>query len=420
MKKKYIFIVFLSFLFSIGCKSLLTVTEGEFTPSVSLNELVTPETDLKSKIGKGSLEDQFTREAEALIKAKEADLSSYYENYLDSLKVKLKDSGSVKIKGYEGFLVNILSSEIKDDTIYLANIVAETESKGTPISFQYNALKNENFYFEIECLKNNALSELLYGGIDVEFIEGAEVRYQYFDLKKKDKIKGSFKVLEDNPVVLNVTKSGFSKGAIKVKVKKTLGSNLIVEKVTDSLKKTQMVIKEVADTLYHLVDEKQYTLAPQLDITNGHQLTMPLLVEDLDNLLGWGFWIGLNETDVENYAKLLEELPEEPLKIFAHSELVKSGLSLRLPQTQNENLIINFRNFSKDKLSLNSTGTYSFFSVDSLSKDIKGELRITNLSKLYDYMITVKTVGVNIVKSKVEQEETTYTINEYINISVVE
>jgi hypothetical protein len=58
--------------------------------------------------------------------------------------------------------------------------------------------------------------------------------------------------------------------------------------------------------------------------------------------------------------------------------------------------------------------------VDSLSKDIKGELRITNLSKLYDYMITVKTVGVNIVKSKVEQEETTYTINEYINISVVE
>ena len=112
MKKKYIFIVFLSFLFSIGCKSLLTVTEGEFTPSVSLNELVTPETDLKSKIGKGSLEDKFTREAEALIKAKEADLSSYYENYLDSLKVKLKDSGSVKIKGYEGFLVNILSSEI--------------------------------------------------------------------------------------------------------------------------------------------------------------------------------------------------------------------------------------------------------------------------------------------------------------------
>ena len=181
-----------------------------------------------------------------------------------------------------------------------------------------------------------------------------------------------------------------------------------------------MVVREVADTLYHLVDEKQYTLAPQLDITNTHQLTMPLLVEDIDNLLGWGFWIGLNEADVADYTKLLEEYPEEPLKIFAQSELVKSGLSVQLPHTQDENLIVNFRNYSKDKLSLNSTETYSFFSADSLSNDFKGELRITNLSKLYDYMITVKTVGVNIVISKVEEQETTYTLNEYINISVVE
>ena len=420
MKKKFTYLLVFSFFFSKGCKSLLTSTEADFTPSVSLDELVSPETDLKSSGVGGSLEEKFSREAEALIRANEADLSAYYENYLDSLKVKLKDSGSVKIKGYEGFLINILSNEIKNDTIYLANLVTQTESQGNPLCFQYSALKNDNFYFEIECLKNNALSELIYGGIDIEFVEGAEVRYQHFDLKKNDKIKGSFKVLEDNPVTFNITKRGASKGAIKVKVKKTLGTNLIVEKVTDSLEKTQMVVREVADTLYHLVDEKQYTLAPQLDITNTHQLTMPLLVEDIDNLLGWGFWIGLNEADVADYTKLLEEYPEEPLKIFAQSELVKSGLSVQLPYTQDENLIVNFRNYSKDKLSLNSTETYSFFSADSLSNDFKGELRITNLSKLYDYMITVKTVGVNIVISKVEEQETTDTLNEYINISVVE
>ena len=80
---------------------------------------------------------------------------------------------------------------------------------------------------------------------------------------------------------------------------------------------------------------------------------------------------------------------------------------------------INFKNSSSDALSLNSTKTYSFFSSDSLSQDYKGELLITNKSKLYDYMITVKTVGVNVIKSKVEEEETTYTLNEYINISVV-
>jgi hypothetical protein len=34
-------------------------------------------------------------------------------------------------------------------------------------------------------------------------------------------------------------------------------------------------------------------------------------------------------------------------------------------------------------------------------------------------MITLKMVGVNVVKSKVEQEETNYMLNEFINISVV-
>ena len=316
-------------------------------------------------------------------------------------------------------MVDILSDQLKNDTVYLANLVTHTESKGTPLSFQYSALKNDKFYFEIECLKNNVLSELIYGGIDIEFIEGAEVRYQHYDLKKKDKIKGSFKVLDDNPVIFNITKKGFTKGALKVKVKKTLGSNLIVEKITDSLEETKMVVKQVADTIYHLVDEKQYTLAPQLDITNGHQLTMPLSVDDLDNLLGWGFWIGLNEKDIENYTKLFEQNSDDPLKLFAKSELTKVGLNLQLPYSLDENLIINFKNSSGDALSLNSTKTYSFFSSDSLSQDYKGELRITNKSKLYDYMITVKTVGVNVIKSKVEEEETTYTLNEYINISVV-
>ncbi|MDA7778068.1 hypothetical protein N9H57_01680 [Flavobacteriaceae bacterium] len=418
MTKYHFFIFFACLLLTLGCKSLLSPTEAEFKPSLSLDALAVPQADMSSVDG-ASLEDTFAKEAEALIKAKEADLSSYYENYLDSLKVKLKDSGSVKIKGYEGFLVNILSDQIKNDTVYLANLVTKTDTKGTPLSFQYSALKNDKLYFEIECLKNNGLSELLFGGIDIEFVEGAEVRYQHFDLKKRDKIIGSFKVLEDNPVILNITKRGYTKAALKVKVKKTLGTNLIVEKVTDSLEQTQMVVKEVSDTIYHLVDEKQYTLAPQLDITNGHQLTMPLLVEDLDNLLGWGFWIGLNEGDVKKYNDLLMFYPEDPLKLFARSELVKNGYLVLLPVTEDENLVVNFKNLSEDKLSLNSTETYGFFSSDSLSNDYKGELRITNRSKLYDYMITVKTVGVNVVKSKVEEEETTYTLNEYINISVV-
>ena len=301
----------------------------------------------------------------------------------------------------------------------MANLVTKTETKGTPLSFQYTGLKNDNFYFEIECLKNNGLSELIFGGVDIEFVEGDQVRYQYFDLKKKDKIKGSFKVLNDNPVIFNVTKKGYTKSSLKVKVKKTLGSNLIVERVIDSLEENQMVIKEVSDTIYHLVDEKQYNLAPLLDITNPHKLKIPLFIDNLENLLGWGYWVGISKSDIDNYSQLYELIFDEPLKLFAKSELIKTSSKFTLPKTLNENLKIDFKNNSNDSISLNSTISYSFFKTDSLSKPLKGELRITNLSKLYDYMITLKTVGVNIVKSKVQEEETTYKLNEYINISVI-
>jgi hypothetical protein len=180
-----------------------------------------------------------------------------------------------------------------------------------------------------------------------------------------------------------------------------------------------MVIKEVSDTIYHLVDEKQYNLAPLLDITNPHKLKIPLVIDNLENLLGWGYWVGISKSDIDNYSQLYELIFDEPLKLFAKSELIKTSSKFTLPKTLNENLKIDFKNNSSDSISLNSTISYSFFKTDSLSKPLKGELRITNLSKLYDYMITLKTVGVNIVKSKVQEEETTYKLNEYINISVI-
>jgi len=418
MYRKYFYIIFIYFLAITGCKSLLNTSEPGFTPSESLETLSVPDTQLKNNLDT-NLEDKYSREAESLIKAKEADLSLYYENYLDSLRIKLKDSGAVRIKGYEGFLVNILSDQVKGDTIYLANLVTETNNKGVPLSFQYSALKNDRFYFEIECIKNNALSELIYGGVDIEFIEGGEVRFQHFDLNKKDKIKGSFKVLEDNPIVFNVTKGGFFKGALKVNVKKTLGSKLIVEKIKDSIEDTRMVVKEVADTIYHLIDEKQYTLAPRLDLTNIHQLKMPLIVEELDNVLGWAFWVGLTKSDRDEYVKLNELIMDEPLMQFAKAELMKVTSFFQLPQTLDDNIVVDFQKKSNDVSSLNSTETYSFFKSDSLSPVYKGELRITNQSKIYDFLVTVKMVGVNIVKSRVEVEETTYRLSEYFNISVL-
>lgn len=417
---KYIY-NFIIFLLLLGCKSLVGVAEGEEIPasSFSLDNISSPQRpQISSDIDLSN--NKFKREAEALLKSEKKDLEEYYKNYLDSIKIKLLDSGKVKIKGYEDFLVDILSDQIENDTVYLANLYTETDNKGTPLSFQYDALQNDIFFFEIECMRLNTLSGLVFGGVDIEFLEGSQTRFQHFNLSKADKVNGSFKVIADNPVVLNIVKKGYTKASLKVTIKKVLGANLIVERTKDSVEEVKTVIREVSDTLYHLIDEKQYSLAPQLDLTKGHEIEVPLIVDELDNVIGWGFWVGLNQSDSKNYERLSELLASEPLALFAKTELTKTASPFSLPHSEEDNLNINFSNYSKDTLSLNSLDTYQFFKTDSLADKNKGKLTIKNKSKLYNYLITLKTIAVNIKKSKVQEEQTTYKRNEYINISLLE
>ena len=81
----FLFLIYVALL--SGCKSILSPIEDDFKPSSSLDELSVPQTSLNTTNG-NLLEDKFRQEVEALIKTKEEDLSSYYENYLDSLKLK--------------------------------------------------------------------------------------------------------------------------------------------------------------------------------------------------------------------------------------------------------------------------------------------------------------------------------------------
>ena len=404
----------------LGCKSLVAVTDGEeiSASSFSIDNISSPEVT-KNNLDLELSDTKFKREAEALLKSEKKNLEDYYKNYLDSVRTKLLDSGTVKIKGYEDFLVDILSDEIKNDTVYLSNLYTETNNKGNPLSFQYDALQNDIFFFEIECMSLNGLSKLISGGVDIEFLEGDQTRFQHFNLSKKDKVSGSFKVIADNPVVFNIIKKGYSKASLKVNIKKILGTNLIVERTKDSIEEVRTVIREISDTLYHLIDDKQYTLAPQLDLTKGHEVEIPMIVNELDNVIGWGFWVGLNNLDSENYRKLSEIIAEEPLMLFAKTELTKTASRFSLPHSDVENLRVKFLNNSQDTLSLNSFDTYRFFKSDSLSNKSKGKLTIKNNSKLYDHLITLKSIAVNIKKSKIQEEQISYKRNEYITISLI-
>ena len=56
---------------------------------------------------------------------------------------------------------------------------------------------------------------------------------------------------------------------------------------------------------------------------------------------------------------------------------------------------------------------------NSLNYVNTGKLKIENKSKIYDYLITLKAVAVNIQKSKIQEEQKFYTFDEYINISLL-
>ena len=80
MLKNHFFLFLTSVALLSACKTLLSPIEDDFKPSLSLDELSVPETDLSITNG-NSLEDKFKEEVDALIKTKQEDLSSYYENY---------------------------------------------------------------------------------------------------------------------------------------------------------------------------------------------------------------------------------------------------------------------------------------------------------------------------------------------------
>ena len=87
--------------------------------------------------------------------SKEQSTTYYDEEHMDSVRQVLIDSGSVKVNMIEGILLkDYLPDEQNSDTIYLANLFSETDTKGNPISFQYEVKKNDLILFSFENIKS--------------------------------------------------------------------------------------------------------------------------------------------------------------------------------------------------------------------------------------------------------------------------
>jgi hypothetical protein len=170
------------------------------------------------------------------------------------------------------------------------------------------------------------------------------------------------------------------------------------------------VVEEVVDTLFAKVEEKKYSLSPRLDITHISRMDFPIEIDDVDNLIGWGYWLGLSEDDLEKYKILAENDPEmEPLISFIKSELNIIESHTYLPRAENSDVYLQINKLVTDTPSLNTAKNYGFFNCKEVSPSQKAKIYLANRSKLYQHEISLLVVAVNVEHSQKEIEKEFYT-----------
>ena len=322
---------------------------------------------------------------------------------LDSLKQKLQTDGTITVGSADAYLIDYLRTEQAPDTIFLANLHVETGKRGIPIAFQYQVNKNDQIFFEFENQKSKKIQK-------IEIIEGNESRFNHVNLKKKKKVKGSLTIQSDNTMTINVLKKGFFRSVVKMKIRKlSKAKEYSIKMVKDTLIETRTVVQEVIDTLFTKIDEKKYSLSPRLDITHASRIDFPISIDEVDNLIGWGYWIGLDQEDINNYDALAQtDLDAEPLIGFIKSELNLREDFVYLPRAQNPNLNLQMNKWVSDTPGLNNAKNFGYFSSDANSQNQKATIFVVNKSKLYSYDISLMVVAVNLEYSKKEVEKEFY------------
>lgn len=337
--------------------------------------------------------------------------------YLDSLKNVLKETNQVLIEKNKIKYLKHLKPSLEVDTIYLANLYAKTENKSIPISYEYPVNEGDELIFEIQNIRSKKINSIV-------FKEGNTIRNATSDLKRNKIYKASFISNSNNLVSINITKKGFFKSDFKLLMKVIPAKEkYLLEEVYDSVPLVKKQIEIIQDTVYTIIDDRNMKLSSSLNLLKQNVINMPVSIQldTLNQLIGWGYWVGVGDQILERYNNL-KSVDEnmEPLITFGKNELLRRPISYEIPTTLNNDIstkpILN-ANYTKG---LNSNNFNSFY--DYQLKDIinpVASLLIENKSKLYEYLISVKILAVYIRKSKQEVDKEIYTPKSYYKLSKV-
>ena len=218
-------------------------------------------------------------------------LNLQQQNKLDSIYSILISEKEVLIDFEDRELYDNLIYKNLNDTTFLTNIYMKTPTDGSPVSYQYNVLKGDEIYYSFENIGKSKIEE-------VSILEGDTYRFVKQKFPKKSKQSGKIRIINDNPLTLNVINNGFFKNKglfgsnLKISLKKVSPLNINYEEVYDSLPSEQIVIKVLNDTIYNSIYNESLVLKPILDITGKSELIVPLDIDpEGKELVGWGYWV---------------------------------------------------------------------------------------------------------------------------------
>ena len=103
-------------------------------------------------------------------------------------------------------------------------------------------------------------------------------------------------------------------------------------------------------------------------------MDFPIEINDVDNLVGWGYWLGLGQDDLQKYKTLAQSDNEKGTLIsFIKSELSISENHTYLPRAEQIQMCIYRLKKLVDPPSLNTAKNYGYFSCEDSSPPQKAK-----------------------------------------------
>ena len=331
---------------------------------------------------------------------------------IDSIANKLIENKEVILPiKFKDVVENIDQNSIVD-TVFLTNIFTKSPTGGVPLNYQYDVKKNDIIIYEFNNKNINKIEE-------IKIVEGNATRLLLGNFKGNSKESGVFRVLADNKLMLNISNDKFLKNLglfrskIKVSMKKVSSSLRIkTEIINDTVFKKNKVIEEVTDTIYNIYNNNKYNLKSTLYLSNQNRVTLPIHIKNKNNLIGWGYWLGLKNSDTIDPKSYID---------FSKQEILKSSYNELDLESINDDISLTISNQSLDLRSLNYGKNFAFYINDNdiLSNNNKGVIYVKNNSNLYDYSIQFILISINLRKSKIEIEKETPVISKYLKLSLI-